>query len=423
MASNSSSIVDAICQNEFDYGALVDLPRILERGFWGMGGDLIVEEGTAVVLTQDGRHVRTLAPGKYPLRSFQYGSQLKAYTVHTSLNTFTFTANNHFRIYERSPQGKVDFPVNVSMAVEFRVNPEKAQVLIGNGHKPVTILCTRIIAIIGNKLSQYGFDAFHGNGFLIAEEVLEQLRRGNVEDVTGLTIENVLPIAFDGADEIAKKRRESVVQNSDILQGMGFSQREIWQIRNQSGVLMAQGAAEHEIRKLILEKLLEKGSIPSFIDQPVGSGTFNDLINFLMGGGRHTNRIPDHADTVTSTVKPQTDLAPIDPVPVAPQIIDREWDALEKLVGSANLDGRPTTSGKRNTPDGGYEFIVTLKDIQGHNVEITLHLPPGYGNGVAPIRTVKRNGGIEDYPAVDPAQWRRNPKLTSLVEEVQRTYS
>ena len=40
---------------------------------------------------------------------------------------------------------------------------------------------------------------------------------------------------------------------------------------------------EHEIRKLILEKLLEKGSIPSFLEQPVGSGGINDIIRLLLG--------------------------------------------------------------------------------------------------------------------------------------------
>ena len=110
-------------------------------------------------------------------------------------------------------------------------------------------------------------------------------------------------------------------------------------------------------------------------------------------------------------------------MPVSSAVIEQEWEALERLAGAANVDGRPTTAGKRNVPDGGYEFVVTLRDAQGSSIEVVLHLPPGYSSGAVPTRKVRRNGVLEDYPDVEPVEWRRNPRLASLVEEVRRTYS
>ena len=103
--------------------------------------------------------------------------------------------------------------------------------------------------------------------------------------------------------------------------------------------------------------------------------------------------------------------------------MDQEWDALKQLVGVDSVDGHPTTAGKHGIPDGGYLFVVTFSDAKGNPVKVTLQLPPGYGNGAVPVRTVRRNGITENYPAVEPIEWRRAPKLTNLVEEVRRTYT
>ncbi len=143
MATDPQSPEKRICRNPFDEsdygvpGTLVDAPRTLDRGFLGRGGDLLIEEGTVVLLTEDGRLVDTLAPGKYPLKAFKHRSRLNAYTVHTLLNTFMFTANNYFRISEKTARGFAYFPVNVSLGIEFRVKPENAYLLISRIKQPV----------------------------------------------------------------------------------------------------------------------------------------------------------------------------------------------------------------------------------------------------------------------------------------------
>lgn len=325
---------------------------------------------------------------------------------------------NHFRIYEKSAKGrKTDFPVNVSLAVEFRVNTDKAHILVASGHRPVYILCTRMTSIIWNKLSQIGYDAFCGSGSLLAQEILGQLRHDDVEGKTGLTVENVLPIAFDGADDIGQKIKESVLQGYDTLREMGFSELDIWIIRNPTSLLAGKAAATHELRKIIIEKLLDKGYALSFINTLVEGGDISTLLNTLLGGASVAESIPQK--TIIETTPPLHNEA----TPVSQKTIDREWDALEQLVGVGNLNGHPTTSGIRDTPDGGYLFTITFSDARGTPVTVSLRLLPGYGNGVPPIRTVQRNGVAEDYPGVDPTEWQRSPQLTNLVEEVRRTYS
>ena len=152
--------------------------------------------------------------------------------------------------------------------------------------------------IIWKTLSQIGYDAFFGSGLFLAQEVLDQLRRDNIESDTGLKINNVREIAFDGADEVAERIKESILARYDHLNSLGFSPREVWQIRNEFvSVLRDHGASEYEIKKRILEYFMQKGAIPSFIDQPVGSGGIDDLISFLMGGSSTGNRIQKSART------------------------------------------------------------------------------------------------------------------------------